>query len=123
MRKILDRLVRPIGLAVVKARETEMTYFHHYKEPYSPQIGRFFQLQEFVQNQSVPVSTSSFTDPTFPLCWLPLPANKDGIVGNSYYRSSVNHRLLSKLIQTIEARNGSFLLPVIETALFFRRSL
>ena len=34
MRKILDRLVRPFGLAVVKARETEMIYFHHYKGGY-----------------------------------------------------------------------------------------
>ena len=86
-----------------------MTYFHHYEEAYSPQIGRLFQIQEFAQNQSVPVSTSSFTDPTLPLCWLPLPENKDGIAGNSYYRSSVDYRLLSELIQTIEVRNGSFL--------------
>ena len=34
MRKILDKLVRPFGLAVVTARETEMTYFHHYKGGY-----------------------------------------------------------------------------------------
>ena len=34
MRKILDKLVRPFGLAVVKARETEMTYFHHYRGGY-----------------------------------------------------------------------------------------
>ena len=34
MRKILDRLVRPFGLAVVKAHETEMIYFHHYKGGY-----------------------------------------------------------------------------------------
>ena len=50
-----------------------------------------------------------FTDPTYPLCWLPSPENKDGIAGNSYYRSSVDHRLLSELIQSVEARNGSFL--------------
>ena len=34
MRNILNKLVRPFGLAVVKARETDMTYFHHYKGGY-----------------------------------------------------------------------------------------
>ena len=34
MRKILDKLFRPFGLAVVTARETEMTYFHHYEGGY-----------------------------------------------------------------------------------------
>ena len=34
MRKILDILVRPFGLAVVSAREIEMPYFHHYKGGY-----------------------------------------------------------------------------------------
>ena len=34
MRKILDKLVRPFGLAVVTAQETEMTYIHHYKGGY-----------------------------------------------------------------------------------------
>ena len=34
MQKFLDKLVRPFGLAVVKARVTEMTYFHHYKGGY-----------------------------------------------------------------------------------------
>ena len=34
MRKILDKLDRPFGLAVVTAQETEMTYFHQYKGGY-----------------------------------------------------------------------------------------
>ena len=34
MHQILDKLVRPFGLAVVKARETEMTYFHSYEGGY-----------------------------------------------------------------------------------------
>ena len=78
-------------------------------EAYSPQMGKLFQLQEFAQSQSVPVNTSSFTNPTLPLCWLPLPEYKDGIAEISYYRSSVDHLLMSELIQTMEARNGSFL--------------
>ena len=78
-------------------------------EAYFPQMERYFQLQEFTQYQPVSVSMSSFTDPTFPLCRLPLLENKDGIAGNSYYRSSVDRLLMPESILTMEARNGSFL--------------
>ena len=49
MRKILDRLVRPFGLAVVKARKSEMTYFHHYKGGYE----EYKKTQVFLTRRSL----------------------------------------------------------------------